>query len=87
MRPQHIIWIETDKYHINDLADWCIKNVGDPYEIVDHPSEYVRMGFNYNDPKGKWCCHRGNNVGDGRTIDTWSFLYESDATLFALKWA
>ena len=87
MRPEHVIWIDSDGSVPDEMLQWCFDNVGQPYSVIDYPEDGVPCGADYTDPNGKWICYAHNFVGNGRYVDTFCFRDQADATLFGLRWA
>lgn len=89
MRPDYVVMIDSPKGgHRENISQWCIDNVGEPFPIIDHPSDGVPWGPDYNDKNATWVAFIDNTYvyGNHRPVDTWCFTDSSDAVAFRLKW-
>jgi len=89
MRPDYVVMLDfRSRADDEEKSKWCMKNVGKPFTVVDHPYEGVPYGFNYENDDGKWCAYVNNTYvyGPERPVNTWCFVDSIDADAFKLRW-
>ncbi len=89
MKPDFVIMINSPTEEIrHDIIQWCLTNVGPPYNIIERPAEGVPVGADYDDVNGTWIAYINNAYvyGYSRPVDTWCFRDSDDALAFKLKW-
>lgn len=89
MRAEFVIMIDSPTEAVrHDIIQWCLTNVGPPYNIIENPADGVREGADYDDVNGTWIAYINNYYvyGYSRPVDTWCFKNSNDALAFKLKW-
>lgn len=89
MRPDYVIMIDSPPYGLREeIKEWCYNNVGEPYPIIDNPSDGVPWGADYDDKNGTWVAYVNNTYvyGNDHPVDTWCFRDSNDAVAFRLRW-